>query len=167
MRRRVRTIACTLTFTALAVLSAAPASAAQYDPYTDTNPATTGCSTDAITIATRTIQSPQSQYGTMEVRYSPSCGTNWVRATMLVPNSGYTVTKGIIRISSQPDGHGGWLGYYQNYETDPAVGSSFGMQVYAPGSTCIDVMSTVRDASGQVAASTGTSTPYNPWVTIC
>jgi hypothetical protein len=81
--------------------------------------------------------------------------------------SGYTVTKGLIRSSSQPDGHGGWLGYYEDYETDPAVGSSFGMQAYAPGSTCIRVMSTVQDGAGQVVAFTGAGFPYNPWIDIC
>jgi hypothetical protein len=155
--------------TALAglVLSTNSASAAPYDPFTDTNPATTGCSADAITIASRPIRSPQAVYGTMEVRYSPTCGTNWVRSTMYVENSSFTVTKGIVRMSSQPDGHGGWLGYYQNYETDPAVGTSFGMQVYAPGNTCIEAMSTVRDANGQLVAQTGTPVPYDPWVAFC
>ncbi|TDV48823.1 DUF2690 domain-containing protein [Actinophytocola oryzae] len=162
-----RVIGTLLGAALLAALQVTPASAAPYDPYTDTNPATTGCAADAITIATRNIASPQAIYGTMEVRYSPSCGTNGVRANMLVQNAAYTVTKGISRFSSQPDGHGGWLGYYQNYEYDPAVGSSFGMQVYAPGSTCIQAMSVVRDSGGQLVAFTGSPVPYDPWVTFC
>ncbi|WP_343242252.1 DUF2690 domain-containing protein [Streptomyces sp. SID9727] len=160
--------ALTLLAAAITVaLSAVPAEAAPYDPYTGSNPLTTGCQSDAVTIATRPIRSQQATYGTMEVRYSPSCGTNWVRAVITVPNATNTVTKGIRRPSSQPDGQGGWLGYYEHYETDPAVGSSFGMQVYAPGSTCISVSSVVKDASGQVVAYTGTAFPYDPWVSIC
>ena len=162
-----RLISAVLAVPLLLALWTTSAAAANYDPYTDTNPASTGCAADAITIATRNIASPQALYGTMEVRYSPSCGTNWVRANMLASNPGFTVTKGIIRFSSQPDGHGGWLGYYQNYEYDPAVGSSFGMQVYAPGSTCIQAMSVVRDGNGQLVAFTGTANPYDPWVTFC
>ncbi|MYS39196.1 uncharacterized protein DUF2690 [Streptomyces sp. KhCrAH-43] len=158
----------TLLATALTVaLAAVPAEAAPYDPYSGSNPLTTGCQSDAVTIATRPIRSQQATYGTMEVRYSPSCGTNWVRAVITVPNATSTVTKGIRRLSSQPDGHGGWLGFYEQYETDPAVGSSFGMQVYAPGSTCVFASSVVRDASGQVIAYTGTGIPYDPWVAIC
>jgi hypothetical protein len=152
---------------ATVILAATPASAAPYDPYTDTNPATTGCSADAITIATRSIRNAQATYGTMEVRYSPACGTNWVRAVMSVQTSSYTVTKGIRRPSSQPDGHGGWLAYYENYEPDPAVGTSFGMQVYAPGNTCIAAMSTVTDANGQLIALTGSVIPYDPWTFFC
>jgi hypothetical protein len=162
-----RVIGVALALPLLFAFLTAPANAMDLDPYTDTNPATTGCAADAITIASRSIASPQAVHGTMEVRYSPSCGTNWVRANMLVPSPGHTVTKGILRFSSQPDGHGGWLSFYQNYERDPAVGSSFGMQVYAPGSTCIQAMSSVRDGSGQLVASTGTASPYDPWVTFC
>ncbi|MER8199272.1 hypothetical protein ABTY00_35725 [Streptomyces microflavus] len=57
-------------------------------------------------MGTRQIRSPQAVFGTMEVRYSPSCQTNWVRAVMSVANSSNTVTKGIRRISGQPDGQG-------------------------------------------------------------
>ncbi|MFF3752548.1 DUF2690 domain-containing protein [Streptomyces sp. NPDC002018] len=148
------------------VLSTAPAAAAPYDPYTDTNPQTTGCAADAFTIGTRQIRSPQAVYGTMEVRYSPACGTNWVRAVMSVPDGTSTVTKGIRRPSSQPDGQGGWLGFYENYATDPGVGSSFGMQVYAPGTTCVMAMAVVRNASGQAIAYTGTSAT-DAWVAFC
>ncbi|WP_328917522.1 MULTISPECIES: DUF2690 domain-containing protein [unclassified Streptomyces] len=162
-----RTLALLATAMGTVALAAVPATAAPYDPYTGSNPSTTGCQADAVTIATQPIRSQQATYGTMEVRYSPSCGTNWVRAVITVPLATGTVTKGIRRPSSQPDGHGGWLGYYEDQETDPAVGSSFGMQVYAPGSTCVLVSSVVKDTSGQVVAFTGTGVPYNPWVTIC
>ncbi|MCP2303244.1 hypothetical protein LV79_002949 [Actinokineospora globicatena] len=101
----------------------------------------------------------------MELRYSPTCGTNWVRANILVNDGANTVTKGIRRMSSQPDGNGGWLGYFEQYEPDPAVGSSYGMQVYAPGTTCVDVSAVVRAPSGAVIAST--NRPDNPWFTFC
>ncbi|MFI2783555.1 DUF2690 domain-containing protein [Streptomyces sp. ALB3] len=148
------------------MLSITGAAAAPYDPYTGTNPYTTGCAADAVTIGTRQIRSPQAVFGTMEVRYSPSCQTNWVRAVMSVSNGSNVVTKGIRRISSQPDGQGGWLGFYENYEYDPATGSSFGMQVFAPGATCITAMAVVRNASGQPVAFTGASAS-NAWEGFC
>lgn len=161
-----RTLAVSAVLTGVVALSAASAVAAPYDPYTGTNPQTTGCSADAVTIGTQPIRSPQAVHGTMEVRYSPACKTNWVRAVMTVPDSAGTVTKGIRRPSSQPDGQGGWLGFYENYAYDPAVGSSFGMQVYAPGSTCVMAMAVVRNASGQAVAFTGTSA-NDAWVSFC
>ncbi|MFE2753755.1 DUF2690 domain-containing protein [Actinosynnema sp. NPDC059335] len=163
-----RSLSAVVVAAALAVLAPSPASAAPYDPYTDTNPQTTGCAADAVTIASRDIKSPQAVHGLMEVRYSPTCGTNWVRATVYVTQPTGTVVKGIRRPSSQPDGHGGWLGFYEQRESDPAVGATFGMQVYAPGSTCVFAMAEIRDSTGQVVASTGTSVPYyDPWVPFC
>ncbi|MFD5872227.1 DUF2690 domain-containing protein [Streptomyces sp. NPDC060322] len=152
--------------TSVVMLTATQVAAAPYDPYTGTNPYTTGCDVGAVTIGTRQIRSPQAVYGTMEVRYSPTCQTNWVRAVMTVSNTSTTITKGIQRMSSQPDGQGGWLGYYQNYDYDPGTGSSFGMQVFAPGSTCISAMAVLRDSSGQAIASTGTNAT-NAWVVFC
>jgi hypothetical protein len=168
-KRRAASAVLSLVATAslTGLLTAAPASAAPYDPYTGSNPYTTGCAADATTIATRPIKSQQATFGTMEVRYSPSCGTNRVRAVMANSFSGYTVVKGLIRASSQLDGHGGWLGYYENYERDAVAGSPFGMQVYAPRSTRIRVMNRVDDASGQTVAFTGSDFPYNRWIDLC
>jgi hypothetical protein len=161
-----RALAVSAILTSVVALSATTAVAAPNDPYTGTSPQTTGCAADAVTIGTRPIRSAQAVYGTMEVRYSPSCQTNWVRAVMTVSDGANTVTKGIRRPSGQPDGQGGWLGFYENHETDAAVGSSFGMQVYAPGSTCVTAMAVVRNASGQAVAFTGTSA-NDAWVGFC
>ncbi|MGW2278686.1 DUF2690 domain-containing protein [Streptomyces sp. NPDC001770] len=161
-----RTLLVSALVMSAAMLTATQATAAPYDPYTGSNPYATGCAADAITIGTRQIRSPAAVFGTMEVRYSPSCRTNWVRAVMNAATSSNTVTKGIRRFSSQPDGQGGWLGFYENYEYDPAAGSSFGMQVFAPGATCITVMAVVRDATGQPLASTGTDA-NNAWEVFC
>lgn len=130
--------------------------AAYADPYTDSNPNTTGCSNGAYTIATRNIGSPQSYFGTMELRYSPTCQTNWVRANIVGSDSSLRVVKIIKRPSSQPDGQGGWLGYYENFENDYGAGSTFGMQVYAPGATCVAAGVTVYNSSNQLIAYTGT-----------
>jgi hypothetical protein len=139
----------------LAGAMSAPASAAAYDPYTDTNPNTSGCGNGAYTIATRNIGSPQAYFGTMEVRYSPSCQTNWVRANIVGSDSTIRVVKIIKRPSSQPDGQGGWLGYYENFESDFGAGSTFGMQVFAPGSTCIFAGVAVYNSANQLIAYTG------------
>jgi predicted small secreted protein len=154
-------IATVLAFSAAVGTAHAMAS---YDPYTGTNPHTTGCAADAITIATRTVSSPQAYYGTMDVRYSPTCGTNWVRANIAGNSTTIEVVKIIKRYSSQPDGHGGWLGYYSNHETDIGAGSSFGMQVYAPGATCIEAGVAVY-YNGTLAAYTGTPEDITP--TFC
>lgn len=161
-----RALAVAVFVMSAVMVSTTHATAAPYDPYTGSNPHTTGCAADAVTIGTRQIRSPQAVFGTMEVRYSPSCQTNWVRAVMSVSNSSNIVTKGIRRISSQPDGQGGWLGFFQDYAYDPATGSSFGMQVFAPGATCITAMAIVRNASGQPLAFTGTHAD-NAWEGFC
>ena len=66
--------------------------------------------------------------GTLEVRYSPRCGTNWVRLNNTI--TGTDALKSIQRKSSPPI----WV-----TEHDWVTGWSYSMQVYAPGATCVYV----------------------------
>ena len=107
------------------VLGAAPAQASGFG-YDGTYPG--ACATGSVVAASYPIlTSGGVSVGTEEVRYSPSCGTNWVRAYTTL--SGYSMDKIITRTSSP---------YYQTTpEFDPSPGWSYSPQVYAPGSTCI------------------------------
>jgi uncharacterized protein DUF2690 len=51
------------------------------------NPATTGCSADAYTVQTATFSN-----SFVELRYSPTCGTNWGRVISRVGATSLTVT---------------------------------------------------------------------------
>lgn len=80
MPKRIMTIlVCLVLGTAGALVVAVPAQAAPscYGDYcSGTNPETTGCSADAYTVAHRNWAG----WGvTLELRWSPTCKTNWAR----------------------------------------------------------------------------------------
>ncbi|HWJ62357.1 MAG TPA: DUF2690 domain-containing protein [Acidimicrobiales bacterium] len=64
----------------LVAAMASPANALAYD-YTD--PATTGCSATAITVASTAVIDSRNgaNVGTVELRWSTACKTNWARVT--------------------------------------------------------------------------------------
>lgn len=68
-----------------------------------TDPQSTGCSANSFTVVTRAIREYRTgqQIGIVELRYSPSCGTNWTRTTNWV--SATTLWATITRISSSVD----------------------------------------------------------------
>lgn len=110
---------------ALAGASAAPAYAGPQHQGTD--PAATGCNVNASQIATRAVQDELGHtVATVQVFYSNSCQTNWIRVTG--NPAGGTATKDIRAAG------GSWL----PTESDYGTGSSYSMQVYAPGSTCVN-----------------------------
>jgi hypothetical protein len=84
------------------------------------------CNVNASQIATRPILSRDTgaQVATIQIFYSWSCQSNWIRVTGN-PYGGNT-TKNI------QSALGGW-----NSEWDPGYGSSYSMMVYAPGTTTI------------------------------
>lgn len=143
-RRIVRTAALAGLVLAGAVGLAPSADAAPYD---GSNPVSTGCASNATTIASRPIKSPQATFGTMEVRYSPSCQTNWIRAVL---NTNYANTVAVKWIERPAQGN---LSTAGSVDSDAAQ-TSFGMQLYAPGSTCITV-SVDLTSNSQVIATTG------------
>lgn len=87
----------------------------------------------------------------VEVRYSPSCGTNWVRTHNYI--SAGTSAKTIQRKAAPS--------FYEN-ELDTGYGWSHSMQVYAPGATCVTVQVSLinYNSVGGVIANT-------PTVTLC
>jgi hypothetical protein len=115
--RRVLTVAAAGTATLLALtLGAAPANAA-----TSGDPQTTGCANTASTIWSHTYLG----YGTVEVRYSSACGTNWVRVTGA---GGQQSEAGIWSAAS------GWQ-YSLSYSSAPS--QYWTPMVYAPGANCV------------------------------
>lgn len=139
-RRRVAAVGSATLIGVLALSSPALAGPEHHN----TNPATTGCATGSSAIATRPVTDGSgATVTTVEVRYSPSCGTNWIRLYNPVP--GTTAYKS-IRVQG-----GAWL----PVEADPGTVWSYSMQVYAPGSSCIEFSVTIQ--GGSYYASTG---PY-------
>lgn len=66
---------------------AAPATATNWhEPGIQSDPQVTGCDKDAVTAETFPLidESTQRKTGIVEVRYSPHCGTNWVRVTAFI-----------------------------------------------------------------------------------
>ncbi len=141
-RARAARVAATLAAIVglVLVVGVAPASA---HPLDHTNPSTTGCASGSYAIYSKAIKNGAgTTIGMMEVRYSPSCGTNWVR----VNNYGYGPVAGkMVSV----------VGGAYDYVGDAYVGWSYGNQLYAPGSTCIIVEGSIRSSSNTVIGSTG------------
>ena len=135
-RRALRHLAAALvaTVAVLSVATAAQASSASggSNYYDGKNPATTKdssgvyCNVNAAQIATRPIIDRNGQnVASIQIFYSRSCQSNWIRVTAN-PYGGNT-NKNIF------SSLGGW-----NSESDPGYQSSYGMMVYAPGTTHIN-----------------------------
>ena len=123
---------------------------------TTPDPASTGCSAGATTIASYTVKSTVTGavVGTLEVRYSSSCDTNWVRVNNTM--SGTTANKYIDRISTYTPGPPA-SGYPFNsqVDSDPGVGSSYGFQLGAASVSCNHVGAWFTDASNSIVATSG------------
>lgn len=134
LARRVVSVAiAALILPATLLIGAAPASA---HPLDGTDPgASPYCATGSVPIYSTPIYSDftGAQIGTMEVRYSPSCGTNWVRVNNTL---GYNAHKSIFIVGGASDDEDDW-----------GPGWSYGMQIYAPGSTCIYASAHIDDGN--------------------
>lgn len=137
--------------------TAVPASATSGTGFDNTDPAggPDYCASGSYPIKTYNLYANGSGplVGYMEVRYSPSCQTNWVR----VYNSGTSdaLSKTYIRRYAQgslPDS-----GAITSSDLYPG-GWAYGYQVYAPGSTCVQV---------QGGLTTSAWTAWSPYVTLC
>ena len=152
IRRSLMGLLATGATLLLLTLGAAPAHAAGYS-YDGTLPNTAAggyCATGSSQITPDypiKVGGTGATVGYVNVRYSPSCGTNWV--TMYTSLTGYTQAKGIDRASP----------IYFHYEQDPGAGSTFSPQVYAPGSTCISISGELWNSSGTYATS--------GWIYVC
>ena len=131
----------------LAVGAAAPASAA--GPWDGTDPQNTGCAANALTRWSTTLVDPRTgaAVGTMEVRWSRTCQTNWVRVDNWIP--GAQVHMSIDRV-------GGPYGSASGSLTESYTGTVWSNQVYAPGTTCVHVGTQITKG-GQHVGSSGQS----------
>ncbi len=109
------------------LLSAAPASAQITD---GADPQASGCSADAYNVASWPAYDYSGTYqANVELRYSPRCGTNWVRVTQ--QNAAYQMTARLrLDISTASPG-----------QFARGVGNGYAYwwtgMLKAPGSTCV------------------------------
>ena len=150
MKTRAKVIISAMAV-ALAVMAGgvAPANAVSGYGYDGTDPSTgaTNCVTGSTAIYPAPIRvgGTGASVGTMQVWYSPSCGTNWVRA---YTGSSYTqVIKTSRREPNTPP--------FTETETDFGAGWSYSMQVYAPGATCVHADTVILGPSGDFYAWAG------------
>lgn len=120
-------IAVTAALTAFALGGTDAANAASSG-----DPLSTGCSNGATTIWSQNYVG----YGKVEVRYSPGCGTNWVRVSAA---TGRPAEAGISSPSS------GWV-YSPSYQHAPD--SFWTPMVSAPGTTCVTFYAKLVNANG-------------------
>lgn len=119
-----------------AVLLGAPTSSAGPE-HNNTDPAKTGCNVDAYLASTRNIETESGQVvGQVEVYYSRKCQTNWIR----VPSN----AAGGAAVKDLWSDAGG-----ETHDTDSGNVTSYSMQVYAPGATCIHYMVHLKYPDGR------------------
>ncbi|WP_409201793.1 DUF2690 domain-containing protein [Microbacterium testaceum] len=119
-----------------------------------TDPSSTGCNANASLISTRSLETQTGVSGQrVEVYYSHSCQTNWIRVTGN-PAGGATVKN--IRTQN---------GVALPTEVDYGTGSSYSMQVYAPGSTCIEYQAALKYPDGRHYAEA--YDPSRSWILVC
>lgn len=154
IRRSVAIAAGALALT-FGLISGGPAfAAAPYPLYDGTDPSVTGCSVGASTIASYPIKTPANVVvGTMEIRYSPTCDTNWIRSNNTV--SGTTMWKTIERYRYHLP-QSGTIPYFSQTEVDGGLGWTYGMQADGASMFCINALSEIKNSSGAVIATSGT-----------
>ena len=126
----------------LPTLSAASAHAATCSGYgcDYQDPIATGCSSGAYTVASAPITYQGITYGTVELRWSPTCQTNWARTTVNNSYLGLTRYANVYRES--PFAQADW------HYTGPG-NPVYGNMLYAPG--CAEAEGEVQDGHGLFA----------------
>lgn len=130
------TVLASLGVAAMVLGTAAPAHAELFR-----DPLSSGCARDAYTVdAWGAYNSKYGEYqGTVELRYSPKCGTNWVRMSSNTP--GNRVYAGV---QAFPAGGGG---PYSTTSSGAAydVSTSWTGMVDARGNTCVNTYAYIID----------------------
>lgn len=107
-----------------------------------TDPIKTGCNQNAYLAKYYWVRDTEKIYligdYRAEVYYSRSCGTNWIRVNQ--NPFGGNAKKTIWANGSR----------FTEIETDYGYGSSYSMQVYAPGNTPVNVAVHYYDRSGKI-----------------
>lgn len=93
-----------------------------------TDPGQTGCSADGRTVAyTNIVNSSGTAVGRVELRWSPTCQTNWSRVTRWDSNSLYQYAYAFLSPNANGDPK-----YYPDGGYVPVNGTWWSYQVYAP-----------------------------------
>jgi hypothetical protein len=81
------------------------------------DPAATGCSADAYVAASATLyrQSDNAAVGTLQLKYSPTCGTNWIK---VISNIGSVPLYGIVGHGTGMTNAHAWSGTSTSLYTD-------------------------------------------------
>ena len=135
--RRVAGVGAAFAVTMVVAFGAAPA--AQAAP-TSGDPISTGCSNGAYTVKSWGMyNSRYGQYqGSIELRYSPKCGTNWIRVTS-------TVRGNMVWGSISTDGNPFTAKNAGRGAVD--VSQQWSPMIYAPGGTCVLVSGMITDTA--------------------
>jgi hypothetical protein len=88
------------------------------------DPVATGCSSGAYTVTSAAITYQGVTYGTVELRWSPTCQTNWARTTLYAQYVGMEAWANVYRQS--PYAQADW---HCTCSTTPIYGN----MLYAPG----------------------------------
>ncbi|MFJ5954333.1 DUF2690 domain-containing protein [Paenarthrobacter sp. NPDC092416] len=139
MRKRT-TLAAVIAVAASAVLMAPAANASASHHGLD--PVSSGCASGAYVVSTWNMvnQKYNQVQGKIQLMYSPACQTNWVNLYGNVSGNYYNAG---IFVGTVPGGS------MRAGVTN--VGTDYSNMVYAPGSTCVTVGSSITDiASGVV-----------------
>ncbi|GAA5226976.1 DUF2690 domain-containing protein [Paeniglutamicibacter antarcticus] len=152
-RRRIGAILAT-TLIAVGVTLGASMPAQANPIYRGGDPLSTGCSNGAYTLTSWGLyNSKYGQYqGSVELRYSPKCGTNWIRVTSNTPGN---------QVSGQILTNYGAYGSYRQGSgaTFNNPGTLWSAMVEAPGNACVYVSATIKDIrTGQVEGRLSTQT---------
>ena len=155
-RRTLLSIAGVASVIALTMVGGPALAASGIAPYDNTDPSSTGCSSGATTIASYPINDTVTGavVGTLEVRYSSTCDTNWVRTSNTV--TGTTSNKYIDRISTfNPGPPATGYAFDSQSDADPGVGSSYGFQLGGASTSCNHVGAWFTDSSNVIVATSG------------
>ncbi len=108
-------------------LTASAADNCYYNPSKSTcdgdNPSTSGCSADSYTVETQNLDLNGEIVGTVELRYSPHCGTNWGRTTNNYYGGPFTIKAEVVRASDSR--------YYQYTASVTSPYTIYSAMVYA------------------------------------
>jgi hypothetical protein len=143
MRRRLRSLSAILAVAVLILSLIGPDSASAASGYQldGTNPMTAAggyCANGSYAFWSKNLYAGNGQLVMyVEVRYSPACGTNWVR-TYDYTTVGASLKK--IQRKASPA--------FSHAEYDTPSGWSYSMQVYAPGTTCIYIGASLLGEGG-------------------
>jgi hypothetical protein len=130
----------TLSSTGITSASAATCSGHGCD-YQD--PTATGCSSGAYTVTSAPVTYNGIQYGTVELRWSPTCQTNWSRLTISAGGSNAQHYDRQVWVARQSDD--AQVGFDWTSDGSPIYGD----MLYAPG--CAEAWGTIQIGSNVIA----------------